>query len=295
MRFYRATSFIFPHSFQLRIFAICFGAVHIPLTTFCLLELALGGWDWHMFVVLLLATLAGTMIAVTALAALLSPIENAIDLLRTVQAGRPITAIPVGGQDLVGELLTAVATASTENAQRLDRLKLAAEMDVLTGIRNRRGFLNALPSLLVADRHSTIALLDLDHFKAINDQFGHDGGDHVLAQFAARLQQAVRQSDVCARWGGEEFAVLFLDTDVDAAYAIMERLRLALHADPIGIGDRPLSFSCGLAEAASASLRLALRQADTALYHAKDSGRDRVVRYPFEAPTLSRPDAYTPY
>jgi diguanylate cyclase (GGDEF)-like protein len=280
MRFYRATRFLFPRSYQLRIFAICFGAVHIPLVTFCFAEFTMGGWDWRLFSALLLATLAGTLVAIGALAALLSPIEKAIDLLQTLQAGKPIETIPTGGRDLVGALLTAVATASSENTARIVRLRTAAEMDLLTGVRNRRGFLNALPSLLHADQHSTIALLDLDHFKTVNDQFGHEGGDHVLVTFAGRLQQGVRHADICARWGGEEFAILFPDTGIDEAWRVMERLRLALHDDPVRVGDRNLTFSCGLAAAADpASLRLALRQADTALYRAKDSGRDRVLRY----------------
>lgn len=280
MRFYRATRFIFPRSYKLRIFAICFCAVHVPLAVFCLTQWALEAWDWRLFVPLLLATLVGTIAAIGALAALLAPIENAIKLLKALQAGRPVKAVPIGGADLVGELLTAVATASAENTRRMDRLKAAAEIDLLTGVRNRRGFLDALPSLLRPDQPSVVALIDLDHFKSVNDKFGHDDGDHMLAAFAARLERGVRRSDMCARWGGEEFAVLLPDTDIAAAHRVMERLRLSLHVDPIAIGDFTLTFSCGLAAAPdSASLSTALREADVALYQAKAGGRDMILRY----------------
>lgn len=280
MRFYRATRFIFPRSYKLRIFAVCFGAVHIPLAVFCITQLSLGGWDWPLFIALLLATLAGTGVAIAALAALLAPIENAIGLLRALQAGRPISAVPMGGADLVGELLTAVATASAENARRIDRLKAAAEIDVLTGVRNRRGFLDALPSLLSAGQRSVVALIDLDHFKTVNDRFGHHDGDRILTVFAERLERGIRRSDICARWGGEEFAVLLPDIEMGAAHRVMERLRMSLHRDPISIGDFRLTFSCGLAAAGDPdALNTALREADIALYQAKAGGRDMVLRY----------------
>lgn len=285
MRFYRATRFLFPRSYRLRIFAICFGAVHIPLAVFCIAQMSLGGWDWRLFGALLLATLAGTGIAIGALAGLLAPVERAIALLKALQAGRPISPIPAGGDDLVGELLTAVSTASSESARRIDRLKAAAEIDLLTGVRNRRGFLDALPKLLRADQPSVVALIDLDRFKTVNDRFGHEEGDTMLANFAARLEGGVRRSDICARWGGEEFAVLLPDTDIDAAHRVMERLRLALLADPIGTADFTLTFSCGLAGAADpASLGAALREADTALYQAKAAGRNMVLRYEDASP-----------
>jgi diguanylate cyclase (GGDEF)-like protein len=280
MRFYRATRFIFPRSYRLRIFAVCFGAVHVPLAVFCITQMSFGGWDWRLFSALLVATLMGTGIAIGALAALLAPIENAIGLLKGLQAGLPISMVPAGGDDLVGELLTAVATASAENARRIDRLKAAAEIDLLTGVRNRRGFLDALPKLLRRDQPSVVALIDLDHFKTVNDRFGHEDGDHILATFAGRLERGVRRSDICARWGGEEFAVLLPDTDIDAAHRVMERLRLSLTADPISIGDFTLTFSCGLAGAIDlAALNTALREADTALYQAKAAGRNMVLRY----------------
>jgi diguanylate cyclase (GGDEF)-like protein len=154
----------------------------------------------------------------------------------------------------------------------------AAERDMLTGLRNRRGFMDAIVPLLKEDRNSVVALIDLDHFKGINDRFGHDEGDRVLRAFGARLESGLRRSDLAARWGGEEFAVLLPDTDLDEAKEIVDRLRVTLNAEGFGaLPNGPVTFSCGLAIARNyASLSGAMRKADTALYEAKRAGRDRV-------------------
>ncbi|WP_010186506.1 GGDEF domain-containing protein [Sphingomonas sp. PAMC 26605] len=278
MRFYQATRFLFPRNYQLRIFSICFGAVHLPIVVFCLTELALARWDWRLFVPLLVATLVGTGSAIGALRGLLAPVSHATGLLQALQRGEPVPPVPTGGEDLVGDLLTSVARASAETRARVERLADAAEKDVLTGLRNRRGFMDAIAPLLREDRNSVVAMLDLDHFKAINDRHGHDEGDRVLIAFANRLRTEMRRSDLPARWGGEEFAVLLPDATLDEATEIVERLRASLHRDQIGrLGGAALTFSCGLAIVRDyASLAPAMRRADQALYAAKHAGRDRV-------------------
>lgn len=278
MRFYQATRFVFPRNYQLRMFSICFGAVHLPIVAFCVAELALARWDWRLFAALLVATLVGTVSAIAALSGLLAPISHATGLLQSLQRGEPVPPVPTGGEDLVGALLASVARASTETRARVERLAEAAEKDVLTGLRNRRGFMDAIAPLLREDRNSVVAMLDLDRFKAINDRHGHDEGDRVLIAFANRLQTALRRSDMPARWGGEEFAILLPDTALDEATEIVERLRASLHRDGIGRrGDDAVTFSCGLAIVRDyASLASAMRRADRALYAAKHAGRDRV-------------------
>ncbi|MEG3085956.1 GGDEF domain-containing protein [Sphingomonas sp. PB4P5] len=278
MRFYEATRFLFPRSYQLRIFAVCFGATHLPLIAFCAAQLMFQRWDWPLFGALLMATLIGTAAAIWALSALLAPIAHATTLLTRLQRGERVVPVTTGGKDLVGALLAGVARASAETAARIELLADAAEKDLLTGLRNRRGFMDAITPLLRDDRTSVIAMLDLDHFKSINDRFGHDEGDRVLSAFALRLEAGLRMSDLAARWGGEEFAILLPDTDLDEATEIVDRLRLSLHADNITrAGSEPLTFSCGLAAVRDyRSLSAAMRKADTALYEAKHSGRDRV-------------------
>ncbi len=278
MRFYQATTFLFPRNYQLRLFAVCFGAVHIPLLSFCAAEFFAHNWEWRIFLPLLVGTLIGTAVAIGAVWALLAPVERATRLLQSVQRGEPVPPVPDGGQDLIGDLLRGVSRAAAETAARIDRLVDAAEKDMLTGLRNRRGFFDAVAPLLRADRTSVVALIDLDHFKRINDRFGHDEGDRVLKAFGGRLEKGVRRSDLAARWGGEEFAILLPDTGLDEAKLVVDRIRLSLHADAIGMPDAaPVTFSCGLAVVRDyPTLAAGMKKADTALYQAKHRGRDRI-------------------
>jgi diguanylate cyclase len=277
MRFYLATRFLFPRHFHLRIFAICFGAVHLPLITFAASQAVLGRWDWQVFVPLLLATLVGTLSAIYALGALLAPIRQASAMLREVQDGKPVINVPAGGRDLAGDLLDSVGLAAIATNTRISQLRDAAERDLLTGLRNRRGFLDAAAHLRAGTR-ATLALLDIDFFKRINDIFGHDEGDLVLRDFASRITETMRRSDLVARWGGEEFAILIPGMGPNDARAMIERLRTALHADPIGPNpEEPVTFSCGLAFLRGPDqIALAMQRADKALYAAKHAGRDRI-------------------
>jgi len=273
MRFYLATRFLFPRHFHLRIFAICFGAVHLPLLTFVASQAALGEWQWQVFVPLLLATLIGTIGAIIALGALLAPIRQASAMLRQVQDGKPITDIPAGGRDLAGELLDSVGLAALATNTRISQLRDAAERDLLTGLRNRRGFLDAAAHLRAGTR-ATLALVDIDFFKRINDVFGHDEGDLVLQEFSHRLTETMRRSDLAARWGGEEFAILIPGMGPQEARAMVERLRTALHDRP----EEPVTFSCGLAFLRGPDqIAVAMQRADKALYAAKRAGRDRIL------------------
>lgn len=159
-------------------------------------------------------------------------------------------------------------------------LRAAAATDPLTGLPNRRGFLAHAEALLAASRRqgatAAVLLLDLDHFKAINDRFGHAAGDAVLQQAAAVLREVIRRADVPVRWGGEEFAVLLPFTSLADGAALAERLRLALRARVPHPGGEAVTVSIGVAALGEGSLAEAMREADRALYRAKAAGRDRV-------------------
>ena len=159
-----------------------------------------------------------------------------------------------------------------------------ANHDPLTELHNRRGFLErarAAYSVAVrSDRPVAIVLLDLDHFKQINDQFGHEAGDQVLARSATLLASAGRAGDVLARWGGEEFILLLPDTDLSQAHAFAERLRQGfaelrvLHQQTT----LQLTASFGVAQRYShTTLEELIKLADQALYEAKRTGRNRVM------------------
>jgi diguanylate cyclase (GGDEF)-like protein len=163
------------------------------------------------------------------------------------------------------------------------KFKNEALHDALTGLLNRRGLEHAIQgnlSYLQRQPHSSaLFMIDLDHFKRINDKIGHDGGDAVLIAVAEALQQELRQSDVLARYGGEEFIVFLPQTDRDSAQLAAERLLLAVRTMPLSqLGDLSgLSISVGIAVFdANFDFDCQLRRADHALYRAKARGRDRI-------------------
>ena len=171
-------------------------------------------------------------------------------------------------------MIAAEAAVAIERAALLDRLELLAHTDDLTGLINRRAWdLDVVREVARARRDDTplaVAMLDLDRFKAYNDEHGHQAGDRVLREAASAWRAVLRETDLLARYGGEEFAVAFPGCEREHAQALVERLR---EVTPAG-----QSCSAGLAcwdgrESADALLG----RADKALYDAKQSGRDRTV------------------
>ena len=121
-------------------------------------------------------------------------------------------------------------------------------------------------------------MADLDHFKHVNDRYGHEAGDKVLASFGELLRQRTRATDIAARFGGEEFVVLMPATDLANAIAIAERIRAAIAGLQVEPLLEPVTASFGVVERGQASLPNAfMRRADVALYEAKRQGRNRVV------------------
>jgi diguanylate cyclase (GGDEF)-like protein len=183
-----------------------------------------------------------------------------------------------------------VLVLERRNELLLTRLRGEARTDLLTGLLNRRGFdERAAIELAHAKReHRSIAVatFDLDRFKHINDEWGHQTGDLVLAWIGALLADQCRDVDVAARFGGEEFVVLLPGIDCAGAAAFTERVRRALSAD--GTGELPtVRVSAGVhAAVAPADVQVMLQHADTALYEAKHAGRDRTA--------ISRPSDGTP-
>lgn len=169
-----------------------------------------------------------------------------------------------------------------DREDRAQALQLA-EHDALTGLYNRRGFLvHAAPLFDAAATPGAhaLAMLDIDHFKAINDRHGHDAGDRTLVAVADTLRAATRSRDLLARWGGEEFVVLLPDTPMHEALAIAERLRAALAGLAVPLaGASPIRITASLGVAhgePAADLDDLLRLADDALYASKQDGRNRV-------------------
>ena len=176
-----------------------------------------------------------------------------------------------------------------ELAQALEQIRQLATHDDLTGLLNRRAMLDRMQleqrRSLRSGSPLLIAQLDIDHFKAVNDTHGHAAGDLVLQSFADTVRRNVRDTDVLARWGGEEFVLLLCDTPAADAVTLMERLRQAVQAMqvPVAQGGQPITVtvSIGLARHTPADpLAGTLERADRALYAAKAGGRNRVVPAP---------------
>ena len=164
-------------------------------------------------------------------------------------------------------------------------LEVQATTDVLTGLANRRRLDEELQRLLAQavryDQSLAVVLVDLDHFKDVNDGHGHQAGDQLLIEVAGGLTAAVRNADLVGRWGGEEFLLLAPHTDHEAALALAERCREAVARASIEAGEVAVTASLGVASLEpNDTARSLMRRADLALYIAKSEGRDRVVGLP---------------
>ncbi|MCL1043463.1 MULTISPECIES: response regulator [Shewanella] len=157
-----------------------------------------------------------------------------------------------------------------------------ANLDYLTSVYNRRYFFNLfeekIEQLVLKQTAFSLGLMDIDHFKRVNDSYGHDVGDEVLVGFADMLKHFFGERFVVARFGGEEFVVAFKGLDSSKAFALLDKFRAHLASSPISTsaGELTITASIGLAELTSLGLDDLLHNADKALYHAKESGRNLV-------------------
>ncbi|MHA7683695.1 sensor domain-containing diguanylate cyclase [Cupriavidus sp. PET2-C1] len=165
-------------------------------------------------------------------------------------------------------------------SSKLDRLNHESITDALTGLRNRRGLGNALSLYELGGQSFAVITLDVDHFKSINDRYGHDVGDEVLVHIASLMRAGSRGGDMTCRNGGEEFVILLPGTTVDNAFLIAERLREAVQKTPNPTGG-VVTVSLGIAHFPSSAEEVGevLKKSDIALYQAKRNGRNNTVRY----------------
>lgn len=177
---------------------------------------------------------------------------------------------------------TAVVRDITDRAQLMEQLKKQAGTDALTGLPNRREFLDFVDKALGADDVLSAFILDIDFFKKINDSYGHDAGDEVLRVLAKVGLSVMQDSNVFARWGGEEFVAALPGADANVAHKVAEQLRLRIEQHDFEHAWRleaiPFTVSIGVVtrEAGERDVDALMKRADRALYRAKQLGRNRV-------------------
>ncbi|MYM21374.1 diguanylate cyclase [Duganella sp. FT135W] len=198
-------------------------------------------------------------------------------------------------QDEIGDMLRALSTLRTNSIEKqqlelerqrlIEELRLRADTDYLTGILNRRAFTTAGNKRLrrAFDRKESLAvvLFDIDHFKSVNDTYGHEAGDQVLIRVAAVVRDQLRDGEILARHGGEEFVVMPMHCSQQQACMLAERLRKAIAEEPLTLADGHIlrvtaSFGVASAGGPAAALDDLLHAADQALYRAKHKGRNLV-------------------
>ncbi|MBT1070528.1 GGDEF domain-containing protein [Pelotalea chapellei] len=215
----------------------------------------------------------------------------------TKMHGKIVTAVQMTAVFLAFILIivfSASLVVLRKSAQKLDEaqseLKRLAMTDALTGLWNRRHILIRAEEEFRrclrfreqgAEASSAFIMIDIDHFKQVNDQYGHPGGDIVLRVVAERIAGVLRTYDVMGRYGGEEFLAIIMDADLSEAVITAERLRMAIRETPIAIEDNEVNVTISLGVACISTgdngIIGALKRADDALYRAKQSGRDRIA------------------
>ena len=227
----------------------------------------------------------------TPILALIDP-DDRVRAIKALDIGvNDVLPRPIDPEELAARVRTQIKRKRYTDLLRnnLDQSLEAAVTDQLTGLHNRRymgGQLEALVARAVRDGQPVAALLlDIDHFKKINDSFGHDAGDEVLREFAVRLASNVRAVDLPCRYGGEEFVIVMPETSLADAERIAERIRLHVSGSPFRVtrGRHTLSVTISIGVAATLgqgdSPEALLKRADEALYEAKATGRNRVIAH----------------
>lgn len=218
---------------------------------------------------------------------LIHPLQRIDQALTHLSVDRPapeFNSVAMAEIQVVEEAIGELHASLLQNEEARQALENLANKDGLTGLTNRRHFMQiAEVELQRAQRYRrpvTVGMADIDFFKKLNDTYGHAAGDTVLREFAGLLRQTLRQSDLICRYGGEEFAFVFPESTLAEAAHLAERFRADCAKFDIRLADDRVvrvTLSMGLADASDCPLESALGRADEALYEAKAQGRNRVV------------------
>jgi diguanylate cyclase (GGDEF)-like protein len=282
----------FPRSYSAKIMLVLFAGTHLPLLALVLYLLLVspGGLGTHSGVLaaLLIATLLGFVATLFALRALLAPVRLASSSLEAYLHDRRKPELPIGfsEEDEAGKLMANVQHALDHLDSTILSLEGLSGTDHLTGLPNRRGGEERLGEDLARAKRGgailTVAVVDVNNFKAINDTYGHQAGDVCLCHVARVIRRNVREGDWLARWGGDEFIISLWDASVFASpEAVLGRISRGLKESPVRLPlgeELVLSISVGAQRYAGENdIRELLAKADAAMYEAKREGRAWVL------------------
>jgi diguanylate cyclase (GGDEF)-like protein len=278
-----------PKSYLGKIMLSVFLGIHVPLLALVLYLVFAASTDWRaslsVLVIVFVATLFGTVLTLYALYALLRPVSLASKALYDYLDSGRMPSLPTNFTDQAGRLMANVQYVVQELDQVISSLAESATVDHLTGAYNRRAGEQRLASDLArvgrGEGSLTLAVVDLDRLKPINDHYGHQAGDICLRHLAETCVRNIREGDWLARWGGDEFVLAMWEEKGERpANLVLNRIDTDLSENPVQLsqGDRiQLTFSAGVlrctgSEAAELGVSGVLALADEALYKAKEEG-----------------------
>ncbi|MEI7950211.1 MAG: GGDEF domain-containing protein [Gammaproteobacteria bacterium] len=275
-----------PKNFAIKIFMFSFIGTQLPMFALLLYVVMNVGMTAEILTtvsIVLITALLGSASTVMALLAYTEPVTAVRKALQNFTLQDIAPDLPQGSGDEIGELMNNTQGALKKLHSMLHNMHEMSIRDELTGLYNRRFFTEQADLLLIraARYEEPIALvyIDIDHFKDVNDKFSHQVGDHALRQMGTLLSDSARGSDLTARIGGDEFIIMFPNTNAAKARLLGERLRqnLSGHDWSALLPGQRITVSMGVAEAAPGdTLDQLLARADQNLYKAKDGGRDQI-------------------
>lgn len=272
-------------SLMAKVFTACFMAVHVPIIALTF-YLALGrpADPMPVLAVALLATVAGTAVAFLAMQRLLRPLHAVVAGLRSYRTEAKVPEMPAERADEIGMVGAEVGKLIASLEGTLEKLRRQAYSDALTGLGNRRWLTEVAGAEIARARREeepiSVIAFDLDHFKRINDEFGHEVGDEVLVGVAEVARHHLRPYDMLARIGGEEFCAVLPQASLDVAARVAERIRAAVDAlafAGLPAGSVTASFGVHQGDAKAETLKGMIAAADKQLYAAKAAGRNQVA------------------
>ena len=270
MRIYHLLARPFPGSFPAKIMALACTGVLLPTLAASVWFLQSG--QRAEATNLMAIGLGSACVMVFGLRAALKPIGMILEAAESWMAQKPVEPLPDGYGDEVGQIMRRINQMVAEASRQRASQRRQADTDPLTGLLNRRGF----SRMMRGTEAGALLLLDLDHFKAVNDCYGHQVGDRVLCHVADTASDMLRKKDLLARWGGEEFVIFLPGAPATLAGTIANRLREAIAIDQPEVGPE-VTISVGVAgHAGGEAFDHAFVAADRALYRAKAEGRNLV-------------------